>query len=72
MLSKEDQIIDRNVVKKTTSEDHSLRLSMENSRLRDDGHHTRRSPLRRFEDGHSQMLDPLEIGNIGTVQEKLR
>ena len=39
MASKEDQIIDRTVVKETPSEDHSL--SMENVRLRDDGYHTR-------------------------------
>ena len=72
MSSKEDQIIDGTVVKETTSEDHSLRVSMENLRLRDDGHHTRGSQSTRFEDGHFQMIDPLEIGNVGTVQEKLK
>ena len=72
MSSKEDQIIDGTVVKETTSEDHSLRVSMENLRLRDDGHHTRGSQSRRFEDGHSQMIDPLEIGNVGTVPERLK
>ena len=72
MSSKEDQIIDGTVVKETTSEDHSLRVSMENLRLRDDGHHTRGSQSMRFEDGHFQMIDPLEIGNVGTVQEKLK
>ena len=72
MSSKEDQIIDGTVVKETTSEDHSLRVSMKNVRLRDDGHHTRGSQSTRFEDGHFQMIDPLEIGNVGTVQEKLK
>ena len=72
MSSKEDQIIDGTVVKETTSEDHSLRVSMENLRLRDDGHHTRGSQSTRFEDGHFQMIDLLEIGNVGTVQEKLK
>ena len=72
MSSKEDQIIDGTVVKEITSEDHSVRVSMENLRLRDDGHHTRGSQSRRFEDGHSQMIDPLEIGNVGTVPEKLK
>ena len=72
MSSKEGQIIDGTVVKETTSEDHSLRVSMENLRLRDDGHHTRGSQSTRFEDGHFQMIDPLEIGNVGTVQEKLK
>ena len=71
MSSKEGQIIDGTVVKETTSEDHSLRVSMENLRLRDDGHHTRGSQSTRFEDGHFQMIDPPEIGNVGTVQEKL-
>ena len=33
---------------------------------------TRRSKSRWFEDGHSQMLDLLEIGKLGTVLEKLR
>ena len=37
--SKEDQIIEGNVVKDKLSEDHSLRVSMENVRLRDDGYH---------------------------------
>ena len=72
MSSKEDQITDGTVVKETPSEDHSLRVSMENLRLRDDGHHTRGSQSRRFEDGHSQMIDPLEIGNVETVPEKLK
>ena len=72
MSSKEGQIIDGTVVKETTSEDHSLRVSMENLRLRDDGHHTRGSQSRRFEDGHSQIIDPLEIGNVGTVPERLK
>ena len=40
ILSKEDQIIEGNVVKDKLSEDHSLRVSMENVRLRDDGYHT--------------------------------
>ena len=53
MSSKEDQIIDGTVVKETPSENHSLRVSMENLRLRDDGHHARGSQSRRFEDGHS-------------------
>ena len=68
MSSKEGQIIDGTVVKETTSEDHSLRVSMENLRLRDDGHHTRGSQSTRFEDEQFQMIDPLEIGNTGTVQ----
>ena len=72
MSSKEDQIIDGTVVKETTSEDRSLRVSMKNVRLRDDGYHTRGSQSTRFEDGHFQMIDPLEIGNTGTVQEKLK
>ena len=72
MSSKEDQIIDGNVVRETPSEDHSLRVSMENLRLRDHGRHTRGSKSRRFEDGHPQMTDPLEIGNVGTVPEKLK
>ena len=67
MSSKEDQIIDETVVKETTNEDHSLRVSMENLRLRD-GHHTRGSQSRRFENGHFKMIDPLEIGNVGTVK----
>ena len=54
------------------SEDLSLRISMENFRLKDDGHHTRESESRRFEDRHSQMIDPMEIGNVGTVAEKLK
>ena len=70
MSSKEDQISDGNVVKETQSEDPSLRVSMENLRLRDDGHHNRGSQSRRFEDGHSQILDPLETGNVGIVPEK--
>ena len=41
-------------------------------RLRDDGHHTRGSQSRRSEDGHFQMMDPLEIGNVGTVPQKLK
>ena len=40
--------------------------------LRHDGHHTRGSQSRRFEDGHFQMIDPLEIGNVGTVPENLK
>ena len=43
-------------------------VSMENVRLRD-GHHTRESQSRRSEDGHFQMMDPLEISNVGTVPE---
>ena len=43
MSSKEDQIIDGTVVKETPSEDYSLGVSMENLRLRDDGHHSRGS-----------------------------
>ena len=54
MSSKEDQIIDGTVVKVTTSEDQSLRVSIENLRLRDDGRHTRGSQSRRFEDGHDR------------------
>ena len=69
MSSKEDQIIDGTVVKETPSEDHSLRVSMENLRLRDDGHHTKGNQSRRFEDGHSQMINPLVITNVGTVPE---
>ena len=68
MSSKEDQIIDETVVKETTSEDHSLRVSMENLRPRDDGHHTRGSQSRRFENGHFMMIDSLETGNVGTVK----
>ena len=59
MSSKEDQFIDGNVVKETPSEDHSLRVSMKNLRLRNYGHHIRRNQSRRFKDGHSQMIDPL-------------
>ena len=47
MSSKEDQITDGTVVKETTSEDQSLRVSMENLRLRNDGHHTRGSQSRK-------------------------
>ena len=65
-------MIDGTVVIETPSEDHNLTVSMENLRLRDDGHHTRGSQSRRFEDGHSQMIDPLEIGNVRTVPEKMR
>ena len=72
MSPKEDQIIERNVVKETPSEDHSLRVSMENLIIRDHVHHTRGILSRWFEDGHSQMIDPQEIGNVGTVPEKLR
>ena len=72
MSSKEDQIIDGNVVKETHSEDHSLRVSMENVRLRDDGNHTTGIQSRRFEDEHRQVTDPLEIGNAGTAPEKLK
>ena len=72
MSSKEDQIIDGTVVKETTSEGHSLRLGMENLRHRDDDHHNRGSQSTRFEDGHFQMIDSLEIGNVGTIQEKLK
>ena len=72
MSFKEDQIIDGTVVKETTSVDHSLRVSMENLRLRDDGHHTRGSQSTRFGDGHFQMIDLLEIGNVGTAKEKLK
>ena len=68
MSSKEDQIIDGTVVKETTSEDYSLRVSMENLRLRDDGPHTRESQSRRFENGHFKMIDPLAIGYVGTVK----
>ena len=72
MSSKEYQIIDWNVVKETPSEDHSLRVNMENLRLRDDGHHTTGSQSRRFEDGLPLMTDPLEIGNVGTAPENLK
>ena len=41
MSSKEDQITDATMVEETPSEDHSLRVSMGNLRLRDNGHHTR-------------------------------
>ena len=50
MSSNEDQIIDGNVVKETPSDNHSLRVSMENLRLKDDGHRTSESQSRRFED----------------------
>ena len=60
------------MVKETPSGGHSLRVSMENLRLRYDGHHTRGNQSRKFEDGHSQMIYPLEIGNFGTVPEKLK
>ena len=72
VIYKKDQITDETVVKETPSEDQSLRVSMENFRLRDDGHNTRRNQSRRFEDGHSQMIDPLEIGNVGTIPGKLK
>ena len=72
MSSKEDQIIDGNVVKETPSEDHSLRVSMENLRLGDVGHHATGSQSRSFEDWHPQMTDPLEIGNVETAPEKLK
>ena len=72
MSSKKDQIIDGTVVKETTGEDHGVRVSMENLRLRHDGQHTRESQSRRFEDGHFQMIDPLEIGYVGAVPEKLK
>ena len=72
MSSKEDQIIDGTVVKETTSDDHSLRVSMENLRLRYDGRHTRGSQSTRFGDGHFQMIDLLEFGNVGTAQKKLK
>ena len=52
MSSKEDQIIDGNVVKETPSEDHSLW-----------GSHSGR-----FEEGYSRMIDPLEIDNVGTCR----
>ena len=61
-----------NVVKETPSEDHSLKVSIENLRLRDDGHHTTGSQSRRFEDWLPHMADPLEIGNVGTAPEKLK
>ena len=41
MPSKEDQITDGTVVKETPSEDHNLRVSMENMIYRDGDHHTR-------------------------------
>ena len=72
MSSKEDQVIDGTVLKEKPSEDGSLRVSMENLRVRDDSHHTRGSQTSRFEDGHSQMIDPLEIVNVGTGPEKLK
>ena len=72
MSSKEDQIIDGTVVKETTSEDHSLRVSMENLRLRDDGHHTRGSQSRKLEDRRLQMINPLENGNVGTAPKKVK
>ena len=37
MSSKQDQIIDGNVLKGTPSEDHSLRVNREKLRLKDDG-----------------------------------
>ena len=52
MSSKEDQIIDETVVKEKNGEGHSLRVSMENVRLRDDVHHSIRSQSRRLEEGH--------------------
>ena len=72
MSSKEDQIINESVVKETPSEDHSLRISMENLTLRDDGHDTRGRQSKRFEDGYAQMIDLLEIGNVEIVPEKLK
>ena len=41
MSSIEDHIIDENVVKETPNEDPSLKVGMENLRLRDYDHHTR-------------------------------
>ena len=41
MSSKKDQFVYGNVVKETPSEDHSLRVRIENLRLRDHDHHTR-------------------------------
>ena len=70
MSSEEDQIIDGNVVKKTLCGGHSLRAWKTSDP--DNGHHTRGIPSSRFEDGHIQILDPLEIVNVGTVSEKLR
>ena len=70
MLSEEDQIIDGNVAKKTLCGGHSLRAWK--TWDPDDGHHTRGIQSSRFEDGHIQNLDPLEIVNVGTVPEKLR
>ena len=72
MSSKEDQIIDETVVKEKNGEGRSLRVSMENLRLRDDGHHSIRGKSKRLEDGHFWMIDPLEIVNVGTVPEKLK
>ena len=72
MSAKEDQIINGSVVKETSSEDHSLKVSLENLRLRDDSHHTRGSQSGSFEHRHSRMIDPPEIGNVGTVPEKLK
>ena len=60
------------MVKETTSEDYSLRISMENLRLRDYGHHTRGSQSRKLEDGHLQMINPLENGNVGTAPKKVK
>ena len=45
---------------------------MENVRLREDGQHFSGSQSRRFEEGNSQLLHPLKIGNVSTVPEKLR
>ena len=52
MSSIEDHITDENVVKETPNEDPSLKVGMENLRLRDYDHHTREreSQSRRFED----------------------
>ena len=50
----------------------NLWASIENLRLRDNDHHTRRSQSRRLEDGDSQIHYSMEIGNVGIVPEKLR
>ena len=68
MSSKEDQITDGNAVKETLSENHSVRVSMDSLRIRDN--HTIGYQSRRFED--SQTLHPLEISNYDNVPEKLR
>ena len=60
------------MVKETYSENQSFRVSMENLRLGEDGHHVSGSQSRSFEEGNYQLLHLLKIGNVSTVPEKLR